>query len=255
VSRHRRLSYSNVTATLALFLALGGTSYAALQITGENVRNGSLTGADIKKHSVQLNRLRARLPQGSKGDQGPKGDQGATGAPGPKGATGAPGTDATLNGVAAGGDLAGAYPNPTLRAGAVNAGSLSPDLEQGFHVQHDGRSGLEFTLTAGPTVDGVSVLMLCNQDSEAVDLVNFTGSGGSVGFEYVRGGGTAVNGQGPLGQANNFPLFNIEDEAGTANDRGTGEALFWTNDGVWALDFSYDATDSYCSIQGVLRHA
>jgi hypothetical protein len=40
----RRPSPSMLVALLALFVALGGTSYAALTITGKNVRNGSLTG-------------------------------------------------------------------------------------------------------------------------------------------------------------------------------------------------------------------
>ena len=48
----QRLSYSNVMATLALFVALGGTSYAAATITGADVRNGSLTGKDVKNRSL-----------------------------------------------------------------------------------------------------------------------------------------------------------------------------------------------------------
>ncbi len=78
----RRLTYSNVTATVALFIALGGSSYAAVKITGRNVVNASLTGKDIKKKSVPLNRLRGSLP---KGEPGPKGDTGARGEPGPAG--------------------------------------------------------------------------------------------------------------------------------------------------------------------------
>ena len=77
-----RLSYANVMATLAVFVALGGTSYAAIKITGKNVKNGSLTGVDIKKHSVQLDRLIGRLaagPQGPKGDTGPQGPKGDPG--------------------------------------------------------------------------------------------------------------------------------------------------------------------------------
>jgi hypothetical protein len=38
---------------LALFVALGGTSYAAITITGGNVRNGTLTGSDLKNESVK----------------------------------------------------------------------------------------------------------------------------------------------------------------------------------------------------------
>jgi len=81
----KRLSYSNVMATLAISVALGGTSYAAITITGKNVKNGSLTGADIKKHSVQLNRLIGRLTAGARGPMGDTGPKGDTGLQGPKG--------------------------------------------------------------------------------------------------------------------------------------------------------------------------
>ena len=42
------LTYANVTATLALFVALGGSAYAAATITGRDVRNNSLTGRDVR---------------------------------------------------------------------------------------------------------------------------------------------------------------------------------------------------------------
>jgi hypothetical protein len=87
----RTVNYANVTATLALVIALGGTSYAAVKITGHDVVNGSLTGKDVKKHSVPLNRLSGKLPKGSKGD---KGDPGA---PGPAGTPGAPGPAGTVD--------------------------------------------------------------------------------------------------------------------------------------------------------------
>jgi hypothetical protein len=45
----RHLSYANVTATLALFVALGGTSaYAINEWTGANIVDESLTGADVQ---------------------------------------------------------------------------------------------------------------------------------------------------------------------------------------------------------------
>ena len=39
----RHLSCSNVMATVAVFIALGGSSYAALKITGKDVENGTLS--------------------------------------------------------------------------------------------------------------------------------------------------------------------------------------------------------------------
>ena len=49
----RYLTYTNVTATLALFVALGGTSYAAATLTGADVRNGTVTGSDLRSESVK----------------------------------------------------------------------------------------------------------------------------------------------------------------------------------------------------------
>src|SRR3954468_15236725 len=49
--RHR-LSYANVVATLALFVALGGTGYAASQLTGRDIKNRSLSRVDIKKNAL-----------------------------------------------------------------------------------------------------------------------------------------------------------------------------------------------------------
>ena len=102
----QRLSYANVMATVAVFIALGGSSYAAITITGKNVKDGTLTGADVKNNSLRGADIRAnavnsddvengsllardfkagQLPAGL---QGQKGDSGAPGPQGPKGDTG-----------------------------------------------------------------------------------------------------------------------------------------------------------------------
>jgi hypothetical protein len=54
----RRLSYANVMATLAVFIALGGSSYAALTVTGRNVRNGSLTFRDLRRDTLGGSRIK-----------------------------------------------------------------------------------------------------------------------------------------------------------------------------------------------------
>ena len=60
----RHLSYANVVATLALFLALGGVGYAAATITGKNVKNGSLTWRDLKRNTLGGSRIKeSRLGQ------------------------------------------------------------------------------------------------------------------------------------------------------------------------------------------------
>jgi hypothetical protein len=69
----QRLTYANVVATLALFVALGGSSYAALTITGRDVRNGSLTYRDIKRNSVGGSRIKesrlGRVPRARNADR------------------------------------------------------------------------------------------------------------------------------------------------------------------------------------------
>ncbi|MDX6512087.1 MAG: hypothetical protein QOE36_1591 [Gaiellaceae bacterium] len=47
-----RLSYANVTATLALVLAVAGTSYAATQINGKNLKNRSVAAKKLKKNTL-----------------------------------------------------------------------------------------------------------------------------------------------------------------------------------------------------------
>ena len=47
-----RPSVATVLSLIALFAALGGTSYAAATISGKQVKNGTLTGADIKNNTV-----------------------------------------------------------------------------------------------------------------------------------------------------------------------------------------------------------
>jgi hypothetical protein len=87
---------------LALALTTGAFAGKRYLITrSSQVKPGSLTGADIKNHSLTRRDLSpsitgAFLPptqgsQGPAGPQGPKGDTGATGAQGPKGDTGAQG--------------------------------------------------------------------------------------------------------------------------------------------------------------------
>ncbi len=54
----RNLTYSNVMATLAVFIALGGTSYAALQLTGRDIRDGSLSARDLRRDTLGGQRIK-----------------------------------------------------------------------------------------------------------------------------------------------------------------------------------------------------
>jgi hypothetical protein len=83
-----------LVALLALFVALGGTGYAALSITGKDVKNSSLTGKDVKNKSLTKKDFKGsvRGPRGAVGPQGPQGAQGQQGVQGPKGDPGANGS-------------------------------------------------------------------------------------------------------------------------------------------------------------------
>ena len=88
------LSYANAMSTLAVFVALGGSSVAAVQLSRNSVRseqiaNGQVKGPDLAKNAVTSAKvadgsLRAgdfkagQLPAGPPGPAGPKGDPAAT---------------------------------------------------------------------------------------------------------------------------------------------------------------------------------
>lgn len=54
----RNLSYANLMATVAVFIALGGSSYAALSVTGKDVKDGSLTQRDLKLNTLGGTRIK-----------------------------------------------------------------------------------------------------------------------------------------------------------------------------------------------------
>lgn len=94
-----RLSYANATATLALFVALGGTSWAAISLPRNSVgsaqirtgavgtselRRSAVRSTDIKNGTIRLADVgvssRAAL-RGAKGDTGPAGPPGPSTTP------------------------------------------------------------------------------------------------------------------------------------------------------------------------------
>jgi hypothetical protein len=58
-SRFRnRLTYANVMSTLAVFIALGGSSYAALRISGKSIENRSIPAKKLKRNSLSGREIR-----------------------------------------------------------------------------------------------------------------------------------------------------------------------------------------------------
>ncbi|MGK2938667.1 MAG: hypothetical protein ACSLFR_12815 [Solirubrobacteraceae bacterium] len=54
-----------MTATLALIIALGGTSYAALRVTGRNIVDGSIRSGDVRNNALRGKDIRSGTITGS----------------------------------------------------------------------------------------------------------------------------------------------------------------------------------------------
>lgn len=72
LTRRPRLTYANVMSTLAFFVALGGSSYAAVEINGSQIRDRSISGDKLKLHAVgarELNTHGVVVPRAQISDQ------------------------------------------------------------------------------------------------------------------------------------------------------------------------------------------
>jgi hypothetical protein len=88
-----RLTYANVMATIALFVALGGASYAATQLPANSVGAKQLKSKAVTRAKIDPAVLRALT--GKAGLAGAQGPAGANGANGTNGVNGVNGTNLT----------------------------------------------------------------------------------------------------------------------------------------------------------------
>ena len=189
--RRIRLSYANVVASLALFAALGGSSYAAVSITsnqvrdgtlsGRDVRNASLTGQDVRDQSLLARDFKAgHLPAGPNGDTGrpgpkgdpgepgragPQGEQGTTGPPGPRGEPGPQGP--------AGSD------STRTAAGAINPDGSSQATTDDFTVKRlaEGHYRIAFRPSTFTAIPDVIVMPIGKSVVVSLGIFGDTGAG------------------------------------------------------------------------------
>lgn len=126
----RRPSPAMAVALIALFVALGGSSYAALKVTSKNVKDNSLRSADIRNNSLKSADVKDgsllsddfaadQLPQGAKGDKGDTGPQGPKGDPGATTAVMRTGTPFTVGPTTFGTGTASCQPGERATGGGL----------------------------------------------------------------------------------------------------------------------------------------
>ncbi len=164
--RSWRPSHSTVAAYMALFIALGGTSYAAVKLPknsvgasqiktnavgSSEVKNGALTRSDFKASD---------LPQGPQGLQGARGLQGVQGLKGDKGDKGADGTDGAPGADATALDA-------FARVDSDAARTLEPD-DVGFASQNKGIVQANVVPGEGGAATGTTCFNLASRPASAL---------------------------------------------------------------------------------------
>jgi hypothetical protein len=123
----RKPSPATLIALLALFVALGGSSYAALQLpTGsvgtKQLKNGAVTSKKVRNNSLVVRDFRASqraLLRGPRGLQGLQGLQGVRGERGERGEQGLPGAQGPP------GPFPGTLPSGATVRGAYSVGGTA----------------------------------------------------------------------------------------------------------------------------------
>ena len=143
---------------LALFVALGGTSFAAA---------GVIRGTQIAPHSIPKNRLTSgaiKSLKGGRGAQGVPGAQGAQGPPGAKGATGSAGHAGPTGQTGATGHVGPTgHAGPTGPTGVVGTGTLNGGIAPAIansNIYVFAGPTLSVTTTASQRLVGSAVALL-----------------------------------------------------------------------------------------------
>jgi len=195
------LTYANVIATLALFLALGGGAYAAVKLPANSVGTKQIKDKSVtskKLNPATISSFKAR------GEQGPKGDTGPEGPAGPKGDTGMVDSSNFYDKATSDGRFLG------IGAKAANSQLL------------DGKASTAFAgADEAPAVNSTTLNGTLTLTASVQDLAQVTLTAPSDGYAVVTGSGT-------------FDQFGSNHSNGTADflrafiSRTSGDADFST---------------------------
>ena len=182
--RHH-LSYANVTATVALFLVLGGGAAFAANQLGKNsvgskqLKSNAVTTAKIKKEAVTAKKIKKGTITGTQVNLAKLGT-----VPSAQLANSIPPAEAT--------HLIGAPGEPAFENGSSNAGTLSGlHLNSaGFYKDHEGIVHLE-GIVAAPTKELKTIFTLPVGYRPAAGTVLIF-QGGATGGAVIGGSNTAI---------------------------------------------------------------
>lgn len=178
--RHR-LTYANVTATIALFVALGGSSYAALTLPRNSVGDKQIRAAAVRSSEVRDRSLRLRdlslsarsSLRGQRGAVGPAGATGPAGAPATRYFAVVSPSGALVRGNAASGGKAGGIGLYTVGFGApvsgcayaatlgTSDGSVAPAGRVTVNASGDGVGVQTYDAAGNPADIGFHVVVAC----------------------------------------------------------------------------------------------
>jgi hypothetical protein len=192
-----KLTYANAMATVAVFIALGGVSYAATQLPSNSVGTKQLKNAAVTPPKLSAaskaaltGAAGAQGPQGASGPQGPTGLQGRTGEPGEKGDPGEPGDDGEPG---QDGEDGKSVVLGTPSSGECEAGGVTVQVESSVTKKAvcNGKAA-PTTLASGETEVGV---WRASSKGLIGDAINFrlTLPSPPAGYEYMKVGETSAH--------------------------------------------------------------
>jgi hypothetical protein len=164
----------NAVAYLALFVAMGGTSYAAVKLPANSVKAKQIAAGAVRSSEVKDGSLKSGDFGAGQLAAGPTGPPGAPGAPGTPGTPGTPGAP----GVAFGATSMGSAPTPEV---PIEGGGADRD----FTLPTAGKTYVQFYIGSVATPTCSSGASHVGLYVDGVGVANASASIGATGSPYL----------------------------------------------------------------------